>query len=69
MEIDVAEPSVGLELAVVADVLGEEQLRRVSPLEQLHDDLHQPRLERLLDPEPMAEEVELEVGAGINTAR
>ena len=49
----------------MADVLGEEQLRRVSALEQLDDDLDQPRLERLLDPEPMAEEVELEVRAGI----
>ena len=70
LEIDVAEAAVRLELAVVADVLGEQQLRRIAALEQLDDDLDQPRLERFLDPEPMAEEVELEVRPGIEgTAR
>ena len=65
LQVDVPEPAVRLELAVVADVLAEQQLRRVAALEELDDDLDQPRLGVLLASEPMSEEIELQVGPPI----
>src|SRR6185503_13754831 len=62
LEIGVAEPAVGPQLDVVADILADQQLWPVATLQQLDDQLHQPRLGCLLGAEALPDEVELQVG-------